>query len=80
VRLVLTAEDARALATILEKFDGVGITAGHDTAMISGYKGFNGSLTFDNPIAADLRQRFHVKPGSNEVDAPPVSPFAAPNQ
>ena len=80
VRLVLPADDAKAFAQILLKFDGVGITAGHDTALISGYKGFNGSLTFDDPIAGYLRQRFHVKPGSNEVDAPPVSPFAAPNQ
>lgn len=80
VRIVLTADDAKALAAILAKFDGVGITVGHDTAMISGYKGFNGSLTFSDPIATDLRQRFHVKPGSNDVDAPPVSPFAAPQQ
>jgi hypothetical protein len=80
VRVVLTAGDAKAFAAILHKFDGVGLIAGRDTAMISGYKGFDGSLTFDNPIAAYLRQRFHVKPGSNEVDAPPVSPFAAPNQ
>jgi hypothetical protein len=80
VRIVLTADDAKAFAAILGKFDGVGITVGHDTAMISGYKGFNGSLTFSDPIAADLRQRFHVKPGSNDVDGPPLSPFAAPNQ
>jgi len=80
VRIVLTADDAKAFAAILGKFDGVGITVGHDTAMISGYKGFNGSLTFSDPIAADLRQRFHVKPGSNDVDGPPVSPFAAPQQ
>jgi hypothetical protein len=80
VRIVLTAQDAKAFEKILEKFDGVGITAGHDVAMISGYKGFNGSLTFDDPIAAYLRQRFHVKPGSNEVDRPPISPFAAPSQ
>jgi hypothetical protein len=79
VRIVLTADDAKAFAKILVKFDGVGITAGHDEAMISGYKGFNGSLTFDNPIAAYLRQRFHVKAGSNDVDRPPISPFAAPN-
>ena len=79
VRIVLTADDATALGKILAKFDGVGITVGHDTAMISGYKGFNGSLTFNDPIAADLRQRFHVKPGSNDIDTPPVSPFAAPN-
>ncbi len=51
VRLVLTADDARTFAKILGRFDGVGIAAGHDTAMISGYKGFDGSLTFDNPIA-----------------------------
>ena len=80
VRIVLTADDAKSFAAILGKFDGVGITVGHDTAMISGYKGFNGSLTFSDPIAADLRQRFHVKPGSNDVDGPPVSPFAAPQQ
>jgi hypothetical protein len=80
VRIVLTADDSKAFAAILAKFDGVGITVGHDTAMISGYKGFNGSLTFSDPIAADLRQRFHVKPGSNDVDGPPLSPFAAPNQ
>jgi hypothetical protein len=79
VRVVLTADDAKAFAKILLKFDGVGVIAGHDTALISGYKGFNGSLTFDDPIAAYLRQRFHVKPGSNEVDRPPISPFAAPN-
>jgi hypothetical protein len=80
VRIVLTADDSKAFAAILAKFDGVGIIVGHDSAMISGYKGFNGSLTFNDPIAADLRQRFHVKPGSNDVDGPPVSPFAAPNQ
>ena len=80
VRIVLTADDAKAFAAILGKFDGVGITVGHDTAMISGYKGFNGSLTFSDPIAADLRQRFHVKPGSNDIDGPPISPFSAPNQ
>ena len=80
VRIVLTDDDAKAFAKILAKFDGVGITVGHDTAMISGFKGFNGSLTFSDPIAADLRQRFHVKPGSNDVDGPPLSPFAAPNQ
>jgi hypothetical protein len=79
VRVVLTDDDARAFTRILEKFDGVGISAGHDVALVSGYKGFNGSLTFDNPVAAYLRQRFHVKPDSNEVDPPPVSPFAAPN-
>jgi len=80
VRIVLTADDARAMEKILARFDGVGITAGRDTAMISGFKGFDGSLTFDNPIAAYLRQRFHVKPGSNDIDRPPVSPFAAPGQ
>ena len=80
VRIVLTTDDAKAFAAILGKFDGVGITVGHDTAMISGYKGFNGSLTFSDPIAADLRQRFHVKPGSNDIDGPPISPFSAPNQ
>jgi hypothetical protein len=79
VRIVLTADDAKAFAAILLKFDGVGIAAGNNVAVVSGYKGFNGSLTFDDPIAAYLRQRFHVKPGSNEVDAPPLSPFAAPN-
>jgi hypothetical protein len=79
VRLVLTADDSRALAAILNRFDGVGITAGDTVALISGHTGFNGSLTFDNPVAAYLRQRFHVKPGSNEVDAPPASPFAMPN-
>jgi hypothetical protein len=79
VRLVLTAADARAFAAILRKFDGVGITAGDKVALISGYTGFNGSLTFDNPVAAYLRQRFHVKPGTNQVDAPPVNPFAMPN-
>jgi hypothetical protein len=79
VRIVLTADDAKTFAAILHKFDGVGITAGHDTALITGYTGFNGSLTFDDPIAAYLRQRFHIKPGSNEVDAPPISPFAAPS-
>jgi hypothetical protein len=79
VRIVLTADDTRALTAILNRFDGVGITAGDSVALISGHTGFNGSLTFDNPVAAYLRQRFHVKPGSNEIDAPPVSPFAAPN-
>ena len=78
VRIVLTADDAKAFAAILRKFDGVGITAGHDTALITGYTGFNGSLTFDNPIASYLRQRFHVKPNSNDVDVPPISPFAPP--
>ena len=79
VRIVLNADDTRALAAILHKYDGVGVTAGKNVAVITGYTGFNGSLTFDDPIAAYLRQRFHVKPNSNEVDAPPVSPFAAPN-
>ena len=79
VRIVLTADDAKTFAALLHKFDGVGLIAGKDTALITGYTGFNGSLTFDDPIAAYLRQRFHVKPNSNEVDAPPVSPFAAPN-
>jgi hypothetical protein len=79
VRIVLTADDARTFTAILHKFDGVGLIAGKDTALITGYTGFDGSLTFDNPIAAYLRQRFHVRPGSNEVDAPPTSPFTAPN-
>jgi len=79
VRIVLTAEDAKAFAAILQKFDGVGLAAGKNVAMVSGFKGFNGSLTFDDPIAAYLRHRFHIKPGSNEVNAPPISPFAAPN-
>ena len=79
VRVVLTEDDARAFARILEKFDGVGITAGHDVAMISGYKGFNGSLTFDDPIASYLRHRFHVKPNSNDVDPPPLNPFSQPS-
>ena len=80
VRVVLTTDDARAFASILDRFDAVGITAGDYVALISGHTGFNGSLTFDNPVAAYLRQRFHVKPGSNEVDAPPANPFAAPSE
>ena len=80
VRVVLTADDAKTFAAILRKFDGVGLIAGRNTAMISGYAGFDGSLTFDDPIAAYLRQRFHVKPGTNDVTPPPVSPFAAPSQ
>jgi hypothetical protein len=80
VRVVLTADDAKAFAAILHRFDGVGLIAGKNTAMISGYTGFDGSLTFDDPIAAYLRQRFHVRPGSNQVDVPPANPFAEPNQ
>jgi hypothetical protein len=80
VRIVLTADDAKAFAAILRRFDGVGVVAGRNTALITGYTGFNGSLTFDNPIAAYLRHRFHVKPNSNEVDAPPANPFAAPSE
>ena len=78
VRIVLTPEDAKAFADILQTHDAVGIAAGETTAMITG-KQFHGSLTFDDPVAAYLRHRFHVKPDSNEVDPPPASPFASPN-
>ncbi len=77
VRVVLTADDARAFAHILQNYEAVGITAGDAIALIKSGR-FNGSLTFDDPVAAYLRHRFHVKPDSNVVDAPPISPFAAP--
>ena len=77
VRVVLTPDDAKAFAEILQNNEAVGIAAGDTTALITG-KVFHGSLTFDNPVAAYLRHRFHVKPDSNEVDPPPRSPFAAP--
>jgi hypothetical protein len=80
VRVVLTPIDAKAFTTILQTHEAVAITAGETTALIKSGTGFNGSLTFDDPVAAYLRHRFHVKPASNEVDPPPLSPFAAPNQ
>jgi hypothetical protein len=79
VRVVLTPDDAKAFTTILQTHEAVGITAGETTALIKSGTGFNGSLTFDNPVAAYLRHRFHVKPASNEVDPPPLNPFATPN-
>jgi len=79
VRIVLNADDAKALADILHHYEAVGITAGQTTALIKSGRDFNGSLTFDDPVAAYLRHRFHLKPGSAEVDGPPVNPFAAPN-
>jgi hypothetical protein len=78
VRLVLNADDAKTLADILRHYEAVGITAGRTTALIKSGRDFNGSLTFDDPVAAYLRHRFHLKPGSAEVDAPPANPFAAP--
>jgi hypothetical protein len=80
VRLVLTPDDAKAFASILQDHEAVAVAAGQTTALIKSGRGFNGSLTFDNPVAAYLRQRFHVKPDSNEVDPPPLSPFAAPTE
>jgi hypothetical protein len=77
VRVVLTSDDAQALSRILRAYEAVGVIAGDSKAVISGSH-FDGSLTFDNPVAAYLRQRFHVKPDSNEVIQPPSSPFAAP--
>ena len=78
VRVVLNPDDARAFLNILQTHEAVAITAGETTALIKSGR-FNGSLTFDDPVAAYLRHRFHVKPNSNEVDAPPANPFAAPN-
>lgn len=78
IRIVLTDDDAKAFAAILGRSEAVGIAAGDEVALIKSGRGFDGSLTFDNPVAAYLRHRFHVEPDSNKVDAPPVSPFAAP--
>jgi hypothetical protein len=77
VRVVLTPEDAMTMTSILQTYNAVGIIAGESTAVLSGTR-FDGSLTFDNPVAAYLRQRFHVKPDSNEVVPPPAKPFAVP--
>lgn len=79
VRVVLTPDDAKAFAALLHGHEAVGVTAGDAVALIKSGRGFDGSLTFDDPVAAYLRHRFHVKPGSNDVDAPPQNPFAAPN-
>ena len=79
VRVVLNPDDAKAFADILQNHEAVAITAGDAKAVIKSGKGFDGSLTFDNPVAAYLRHRFHVKPGSNEVETRPISPFAAPS-
>ncbi|MEI9998268.1 MAG: hypothetical protein WDO13_03400 [Verrucomicrobiota bacterium] len=77
VRVVLNDEDAKLLTQILRDFHYVGITAGESTAVLSGTR-FSGSLIFDNPVAAVLRRRFHIKPGTNDVVPPPANPFAPP--
>ena len=77
VRVVLTTGDAQALTQILHSHEAVGLVAGGSTAIITGSH-FDGSLTFDDPVAAYLRRRFHVKADSNDVQPPPPNPFAAP--
>jgi hypothetical protein len=78
VRVVLTPDDAKAFAALARQYDQLGLTAGDASALLTTGRGFDGSLTFDDPIAAYLRHRFHIKPGTNDVESLPLSPFAAP--
>jgi len=80
VRVILNKNDAPVVAQAFRKYGVLGITAGDTATILMSSTPFDGSLTFADPVAAYLRQRFHIKPNTNEVDSsaksasPPSSP------
>jgi hypothetical protein len=69
VRVVLNKKDSAVMAEAFRKYGVLGVTARNAATIIISGTPFDGSLTFDNPIAGDLRQRFHIKPNTNEREA-----------
>jgi len=68
VRVILNKKDASVVADSFQKYGVLGITAGDAATILMSSKPFDGSITFTDPVAAYLRQRFHVKPNTNELE------------
>jgi hypothetical protein len=80
VRVILNKTDTPVVAESFRKYGVLGITAGDTATILMSSTPFDGSLSFADPVAAYLRQRFHIKPGTNEADpssaksaSPPIS-------
>jgi hypothetical protein len=69
VRVILNKNDAPIVAEAFKKYGVLGITAGDTATILMSSSPFDGSITFADPVAAYLRQRFHIKPGINEADS-----------
>jgi len=66
VRVVLNKKDAPVMDEAFRKYGVLGITAGDTATILMSSTPFDGSIAFSDPVAAYLRQRFRVKPGTNE--------------
>jgi hypothetical protein len=69
VRVILNKKDAPLVADAFKKYGVLGITAGDTATILMSSRPFDGSITFADPVAAYLRQRFHIKPNTNEAES-----------